>query len=71
MRASYYGDLHTVGIIALVDEATGYQDVRAQRALAEILEEFIAKELQPWTKTFPYEFYTRDNARLKGWPNAV
>ena len=32
-----------------------------------ILEEFIAKELQPWTKTFPYEFYT-EIARLKGWP---
>ena len=59
--------LARVGIIALVDEATGYQDVRAQRALAKILEEFIAKELQPWTKTFPYEFYT-EIARLKGWP---
>ena len=57
-----------VGIVALVDEATGYQDVRAQRALAKILEEFIAKELQPWTKTFPYEFYT-EIARLKGWPS--
>ena len=56
-----------VGIIALVDEATGYQDVRAQRALAKILEEFIAKELQPWTKTFPYAFYT-EIARLKDWP---
>ena len=59
--------LATVGIIALVDEATGYQDIRAKLALAKILEEFIAKELQPWTKTFPYEFYT-EIARLKGWP---
>ena len=59
--------LATVGIIALVDEATGYQDVRAKRALAKILEEFIAKDLQPWTKTFPYEFYT-EIARLKNWP---
>ena len=58
--------LATVGIIALVDEATGYQDVRAKRALAKILEEFIAKDLQPWTKTFPYEFYT-EIARLKNW----
>ena len=56
-----------VGIIALVDEATGYQDVRAKLALAKILEEFIAKELQPWTRTFPYEFYT-EIARLKEWP---
>ena len=59
--------LAQVGIIALVDEATGYQDIRAKLALAKILEEFIAKELQPWTKTFPYEFYT-EIARLKGWP---
>ena len=59
--------LAQVGIIALVDEATGYQDIRAKLALAKILEEFIAKELQPWTKTFPYEFYT-EIARLKEWP---
>ena len=59
--------LARVGIIALVDEATGYQYLRARRALAVILEEFIAKERQPWTKTFPYEFY-QEIFRLKGWP---
>ena len=59
--------LATVGIIALIDEATGYQEIRARRALATILEKFIAKELQPWTKTFPYEFYEQI-FRLKGWP---
>ena len=58
--------LATVGIIALVDEATGYQEIRAKRALATILEKFIAKELQPWTRTFPYEFYAQI-FRLKGW----
>lgn len=56
----------TVGIIALVDEATGYQAIRARLALATILEKFIAKELQPWTRTFPYEFYAQI-FRLKGW----
>ena len=56
-----------IGIIALVDEATGYQQIREQRALAIILEKFIADELQPWTKTFPYEFY-KQIFRLKGWP---
>ena len=45
------------GIIALVDEATGYEKIKTQRALATILEKFIATELQPWTKTFPYDFY--------------
>ena len=59
--------LATVGIIALVDEATGYQQIREERALATILEKFIAQELQPWTKTFPYEFY-KQIARLRGWP---
>ena len=59
--------LATVGVVALVDEATGYQEIRAQRALATILEKFIAKEFQPWTRTFPYEFY-QQIFRLKGWP---
>jgi len=58
--------LARVGIIALVDEATGYQKERAQRALAEILEQFIAKELQPWTRTFPLDFY-EEIFRLRGW----
>ena len=60
--------LATVGIIALVDEATGYQYVREERALATILEKYIAKDLQPWTQTFPIEFY-EELCRLKGWPN--
>ena len=49
--------LAKVGITALVDEATGYQDARAKDALAKILEGFVAKELQPWLKTFPDEYY--------------
>ena len=49
--------LAEVGIVALVDEATGYQKDRAKDALAKILEAFVAKELQPWVKTFPSEYY--------------
>ncbi|QPQ55574.1 P63C domain-containing protein [Allosphingosinicella flava] len=56
----------TVGILALVDEATGYQDYRQRDALAEILRKFVAKELQPWIPTFPVEFY-RQIYRLNGW----
>ena len=59
--------LRRIGVIGLVDEATGYQEIRSKRALATILEKFIAEELQPWTKTFPYEFYEQI-FRLKGWP---
>lgn len=54
-----------VGIIALVDEATGYQEVRARRALEQILERFISDELLSWAKTFPDEFY-KEMARLRG-----
>jgi hypothetical protein len=57
--------LARVGIIALVDEATGYQADRARDALAKILEAFIAKELQPWIPTFPIDFY-REMFRLRG-----
>ena len=49
--------LARVGVIALIDEATGYQKDRAKNALAEILEKFVAKELQPWVKTFGPEYY--------------
>ena len=47
---------HT-GIIALIDEVTGYQSQRPPDALTKILEAFIAKELQPYVKTFPSDFY--------------
>ncbi|AWN04147.1 P63C domain-containing protein [Gordonia phage Petra] len=49
--------LAQTGIIALVDEATGYQEIRARDALAKILESFVEKELQPWVRTFPDDFY--------------
>ena len=61
--------LARVGIIALVDEATGYQRIREERALATILQRFIAAEFQPWTRTFPYTFYEQI-FRLKGWGSA-
>jgi hypothetical protein len=55
-----------VGIVALVDEATGYQDYRARQALEKILERFIAAELAKWAKRFPDEFY-KEMFRLRGW----
>lgn len=54
-----------VGIIALVDEATGYQKDRAKDALAKILEAYVAKELQPWVKTFDADYY-ENMFRLRG-----
>jgi hypothetical protein len=61
-----YRGFARVGIIALVDEATGFQRDRARRALEEILERFISKELLRWAKRFPDEFYEQ-MFRLKGW----
>jgi P63C domain len=54
-----------VGIIALVDEATGYQDIRPRDALAKILEAYVAAEMRPWVKRFPAEFY-KEMFRLRG-----
>jgi hypothetical protein len=59
--------LQHIGIIALIDEATGYQYVREANALAEILEAFIAKELRPWVRRFDPDFYI-EIFRLKQWP---
>jgi hypothetical protein len=57
--------LATVGIIALVDEATGFQADRARDALARILEAFVSKELKKWVRTFPAQFY-EELCRLRG-----
>lgn len=54
-----------VGIEALIDEATGYQQVRERRALQVKLQAFIADEMQDWVKTFPDEFW-EELARLEG-----
>lgn len=58
--------LARVGIIALVDEATGYQEVRANEELRRILEAYVQAELRPWLKTFPDEFF-QQIYRLQGW----
>lgn len=55
-----------VGIVALVDEATGYQDAREKDALAKILEQFLSDEKMKWTKTFPIDFY-KEIYRLRNW----
>jgi hypothetical protein len=55
-----------VGIIALVDEATGYQSVRPADALQAYLEQIISKELAAWVKKFPDEFY-ENIYKLRGW----
>jgi P63C domain len=46
-----------VGIIALVDEATGYQQVREKQALQLKLQAYIADDMSEWVKMFPDEFW--------------
>lgn len=58
--------LAEVGVIALVDEATGYQAERARDELQKILEAYISRELLPWTQRFPDEFF-RQIYRLHDW----
>ncbi len=58
--------LANVGIIALVDEATGYQEARGKKALRAVLDAFLRKELATWAKRFPDEFYEHI-FRLRGW----
>jgi hypothetical protein len=58
--------LAKIGIISLVDEATGYQLERDKKELERILAAYISKELLPWQKKFPDEFYIQI-FRLKNW----
>jgi hypothetical protein len=54
-----------VGIIALVDEATGYDEHR-QEKLQALLDRYLRKELAAWSKRFPDEFYEQI-FRLRNW----
>jgi hypothetical protein len=54
-----------VGIDALIDEATGYQEVRAKNALQVKLQLYIAEQMGDWAKRFPDEFWMQ-LARLEG-----
>jgi hypothetical protein len=55
-----------VGIVALVDEATGYQEIRDKTALQALLDKYLRKEHAVWAKRFPDEFY-QEMFRLRGW----
>ncbi|WP_438396513.1 P63C domain-containing protein [Caballeronia sp. DA-9] len=55
-----------VGILGLVDEATGYQAVRPGDALQQYLQMLVRKELAVWAKKFPDEYY-ENIYKLRGW----
>jgi P63C domain len=54
-----------VGIIALIDEATGYEAFKKKRELQLKLQAFISDDLQEWARVFPPEFWF-ELARLEG-----
>jgi hypothetical protein len=58
--------LAQTGIVALIDEVTGYEKVRPQNALQEYLALVIRKQLAAWVKRFPDEFY-ENIYKLRGW----
>ncbi len=59
--------LADVGIIALVDEATGFQVERDRDALHQLLSVYLVEERLAWAKRFPDEFY-KQVYRLNSWP---
>jgi P63C domain len=54
------------GILALVDDATGYQDDKVRQDIDRIIKLYVAPGLAPWVRRFPHEFF-RETYRLLGW----
>lgn len=59
-----------VGLIALIDEATGYQYERAQDALQMKLRLYLEEEMRQWEKTFPDELW-QQFGRLTRWEGPI
>ncbi len=54
------------GIIALVDDATGYHDDKMRQEIDRSIKIYVAPSLAPWVQKFPHEFF-RQAYRLLGW----
>ncbi len=50
-----------VGVVALIDEATGFQEVREPNALRILVQQYIEEEKREWDKQFPDEYYDELN----------
>jgi hypothetical protein len=59
-----------VGIIALVDEATGYQEERPIDELQFKLKLFLVEEMRKWEKTFPDDLWVQFG-RLTNWKGSL
>lgn len=58
--------LARVGIVALVDETTGFQQFREEDELRRILEAYVVAEHRPWVKSVPNDFF-KELFRVFGW----
>lgn len=58
--------LTRIGLIALIDEATGYQQKRETDELQKILTAYLLPEHRPWLQVVPEEFST-EVYRVYGW----
>lgn len=56
-----------VGVIALIDEATGYQYDRARDELGRLLDAYVVEDMRPWVSLFPGSFF-KQVYRIHGWP---
>lgn len=59
-----------VGIVALVDEVTGFQYDRAKDALRLKLSLYLEEEMRKWEKTFPDQLWV-EFGRLTNWKGSV
>ncbi|WP_165220082.1 P63C domain-containing protein [Affinirhizobium pseudoryzae] len=58
--------LQRIGIIALVDEVTGFQKYRQEDELQKILEAYVLAEHRPWVRAVPSDFF-KELFRVFGW----
>lgn len=58
--------LAKTGIVALIDEATGYQNLRPADGLRTYFDQVLRRDLAVWVKKFPDEFY-ENIYKLREW----
>ncbi len=50
-----------IGVVALIDEATGYQQLRSPETLRLLVQQYLDEEMRQWEKEFPDSFYVEIN----------
>ena len=58
--------LAKLGIVALVDEATGYQEARGTDELQALLDKYVQEDFRPWVRVFPDTFFS-ELYRIYNW----